>query len=218
MLGLHVVFAVDRAGLVGEDGETHHGVFDVGFLRQAPGLCLLAPASRAELSAMLQWAVEEYQGPVAIRYPRGADREYTDSCWTNDPLQSAVVHQNGRDLTIITYGSTLENAICAAKLAEDEGISVSVIRLMNLSQLPIEKLTQLLGSVKNVIVVEEVAANSGIGKELAYELSLHGVSAVTMDLGEHYVPHGSLNQLYRHCGLDAESICSKIKEVLGHEN
>ena len=77
MLGLHVVFAVDRAGLVGEDGETHHGIFDVGFLRQAPGMVILAPASRAELADMLIWAVEEYNGPVAIRYPRGTDLAYS---------------------------------------------------------------------------------------------------------------------------------------------
>ena len=84
MLGLHVVLAIDRAGLVGEDGETHHGIFDVGFLRQAPGMLLLAPASTAELQAMLQWASLTYTGPVAIRYPRGGNGEYSDAHWTPD--------------------------------------------------------------------------------------------------------------------------------------
>ena len=79
MLKLHVVLAVDRAGLVGEDGETHHGAFDVGFLRQAPDMKILSPASLAELREMLIWAVEGQKGPVAVRYPRGGDRGYSDS-------------------------------------------------------------------------------------------------------------------------------------------
>ena len=93
MQKLHVVFAVDRAGLVGEDGETHHGVFDVGYLRHAPGMTVLCPASCVELTQMMTWAVNDCTGPVAVRYPRGGDGRFTESNW--DPNASVVCHRHG---------------------------------------------------------------------------------------------------------------------------
>ena len=96
MLDLHVVFAVDRAGLVGDDGPTHHGVFDVGFLRQVPGMTVLCPADQAELAWMLRKAVFELSGPVAVRYPKGGDGAYTEIC-------PAPVIRQGRDMTLVCY-------------------------------------------------------------------------------------------------------------------
>lgn len=216
MLGLHVVFAVDRAGLVGEDGETHHGVFDVGFLRQAPGLTILSPASKAELACMLQWAIEKHDGPVAIRYPRGGDRDFAESAWTDDRDRSLVAHSSGKDAAILTYGTMLQNAMDAAKQLEDEGIQVSVLRLLNLSSLPIGQLEEALSDITCVVIAEEVAANSGICAELAYTMPEKKVFG--MDLGKHYVPHGSVDRLYAHCNLDGCAIAKKVKEVIGREN
>ncbi len=106
MLGLHVVFAVDRAGLVGEDGETHHGVFDVGFLRQAPGMTVLCPVSTTELRDMLIWAIFDHDGPVAIRYPRGTDRGYSMSSWEQraDIAKNGFLtcHRQGSDVALVT--------------------------------------------------------------------------------------------------------------------
>ena len=219
MLGLHVVFAVDRAGLVGEDGETHHGVFDVGFLRQAPGLKLLCPGSRAELADMLDWAVNQYDGPVAIRYPRGTDKSCKTSAWT-DAENTLVCEKQGVDAAIITYGSMLENALQSAQMLEKEGVSVAVYRLMCLTQLPMAKLAQQLGNISCVIVAEEVCAHSGISQEISCALVAINpqIRVFGMDLGGGYVPHGTLSQLYTHCGLDSDSISKKIKEVLGREN
>ena len=100
MLHLHVIFAVDRAGLVGEDGETHHGLFDVGFLRQVPGLTILCPGCRAELREMLQWSVQKCSGPVAIRYPRGGDGAFLTG-------GRETLFRVGRDITLITYGTMI---------------------------------------------------------------------------------------------------------------
>ena len=100
MLKLHVVLAIDRAGLVGEDGETHHGVFDSGFLRHAPGMTVLAPASCSELAEMLRWAVQCCDGPVAVRYPRGGDGAYTGSAWDSD--SGVACHRTGKDGAILT--------------------------------------------------------------------------------------------------------------------
>ena len=209
MLGQHVILAVDRAGLVGEDGETHHGVFDVGFLRQAPGMQILCPSSTAELKDMLRWAVKKHDGPVAVRYPRGGDRAYTDSAWTG--LDNTLVsHRQGSDVTIVTYGTTLQNAMDAAELLEEKGVCATVLRLLNVARMPAQEIAAYANGP--VIVIEETAANSGIHQALAYELPDHQVYG--MDLGESYVPHGAVDQLYKHCGLDAQSIANFVQEVL----
>ncbi|MBR5570178.1 MAG: 1-deoxy-D-xylulose-5-phosphate synthase [Oscillospiraceae bacterium] len=216
MLGLHVVFAVDRAGLVGEDGETHHGVFDVGFLRHAPNMLILSPASQNEFGQMMQWAITQYNGPVAIRYPRGADRSYTESAWKNDPEDSLAVHTEGKDAAIITYGTMLQNAMDAAALLQTEGKNITVIRLMNLSKQPVDALKEKLSGISRVFIAEEMAANCGVSHALAY--SLQDKNIYGLNLGDQYVPHGSVDQLYAHCGLDSRAIADRILEVLDHEN
>lgn len=214
MLNLHVVFAVDRAGLVGEDGETHHGIYDVGFLRHAPGMTLLAPASRKELQEMLVWAIEEQKGPVAIRYPRGSDRGYADSAW--DAGSSVVFHRKGEDVTLITYGVLLDNAMKAAELLCEQGIEATVLRLTKLTDISIEEITQSLSINKLVIVLEEVGGHCGIGSELAAKLQDSNV--ICVDLGDRYVTHGAINTLYEHYGLSPEAIKNHVLEVLQDEN
>lgn len=218
MLGLHVVFAVDRAGLVGEDGETHHGIYDVGFLRHAPGLTLLAPASRLELQRMLAWAVEEQNGPVAIRYPRGGDREYTDCDWT--PEHSLICHREGKDITLITYGVMIQNAIDSANLLAQQGIDAAVLRLTNLSDLPIDQLAKKLPANQKVVVLEEISGNCDVYRELAYELQQirPDCSVLGIDLGKQYVRHGSMGKLYDHYGLSPEAIMKRVMEVHQGEN
>ncbi len=216
MLKLHVVFAVDRAGLVGEDGETHHGVFDVGFLRQIPGMTVLAPASCEELRQMLTWSVNECNGPVAIRYPRGGDGQYSTSCCVG---QGVVNHRNGCKCAIITYGTLINQAVVAADLLAQQGIEAKVLRLTCLNPLPINALTEELAGVSHAFVVEETCANSGICADLGYQLSkIGGCKFTGMDLGSEYVTHGSIEHLYQKHGLNAQSIAKKIQEVLICEN
>ncbi len=215
ILKLHVVLAVDRAGLVGEDGETHHGVFDVGFLRQAPGMTLLAPASTRELSQMLRWAVKDCQGPVAIRYPRGGDGAFTDSLW--QPNAGAVSHRQGRDCTVVTYGTLVNQALEAARLLEEQGISVAVVRLTRLAPLEEETIFGLV-STKNVLVMEETGENSGLSAAIGYALQKNDCHVEHIDLGSAYVTHGSVKELYKSHGLDGASVASRIKEAFGYEN
>jgi len=218
MLGLHVVLAIDRAGLVGEDGETHHGIFDVGFLRQAPGMLLLAPASTAELQAMLQWASLTYTGPVAIRYPRGGNGEYSDAHWTPD--SGVITHRQGSAVAIVTYGKLVNNALAAAKLAETHGISVSVVRLTRIHPIAYDELPAALNGVKHVVVLEETAEGSGIYQDIGWNLQSHmpGCGFSKIDLGSRYPTHGTVEQLYKHYGLDAESVLKHIQEVYKVEN
>ncbi len=214
MLKLHVVLAIDRAGLVGEDGETHHGVYDIGFLRQAPGMRILCPGSVAEQQDMLSWAVESCDGPVAVRYPRGGDRGYAGSDWQNG--SKVKLHRQGAELALVTYGVLLSNVMEAAEHLAQEGIEVSVIRLLQVEPLPVNALRAAIGDAKTVIVIEEACAGSGIKAYTAWQLHLEDPSLriLGMDLGEEYVTHGDLKSLYKHYGLDAGSIAAFTKEAL----
>lgn len=220
LLHLHVVFAVDRAGLVGDDGPTHHGVFDVGFLRQAPGMRILAPASLAEQRDMLRWAVEDYDGPVAVRYPRGTEGAYRESAWTGDPDNGVVRHREGTDVTLLTYGSLLQNVLDAAEKLEERGISTCVLRIMTLSRFPVDRILEQMAPGKPLIVAEETMSGSGIRQALASELREKnpGCRVTGLDLGREFVPSGSIPELYRDRGLDSDAIAAFAEEVLRNED
>ncbi len=217
---LHVVLAVDRAGLVGEDGETHHGVFDVGFLRQAPQMAVLCPASLLELRDMMTWAVSTYRGPIAVRYPRGGDKNYVGSAWTDDGKTAVCCHKTGKDVTIVTYGTLLQNAMEAAEILENIGISSTVLRLLSVSPLPVKQVYEMLSENRRIFVMEETCKGSGICQELSWELQKLDKSCRVdgLDLGMHFVTHGKVETLHQELGLDGISVANTIKEALSHEN
>jgi len=220
MQNLHVVFAVDRAGLVGEDGETHHGVFDIGFLQQAPGMQILCPGSLAELRDMLTWSVCEQNGPVAVRYPRGGDRCHCPSAWNYNDCGVLHCHKQGKDVVFITYGTLLQNVSEAAHKLEEEQVSVGILRLLTVKPLPVREILSYITKDTLVVIVEETLRGSGIGQNLASEIlkALPDCKVDVLDLGDGFVTHGSLDALYRHCGLDGESIYSYVKEARNVEN
>ncbi|MBQ4549991.1 MAG: 1-deoxy-D-xylulose-5-phosphate synthase [Oscillospiraceae bacterium] len=210
LLKLPVVLAVDRAGLVGEDGPTHHGVFDVGYLRQVPGMTVLCPASHQELSDMLRWAVLRCGAPVAVRYPRGSEGAYKSSAFACDPA-GVCVHREGTDATLITYGNLINNVLAAADALAERGVGVRVLRLLSVTHIP--DLTELVSG--EVVVIEEAASGSGIKEAVSWKLRgrvVHGI-----DLGADFVPHGDQNSLYQFTGLDAGSITDFVCEVVHHE-
>ena len=205
---LHVVFAVDRAGLVGEDGPTHHGVFDVGFLSQVPGMTILCPASHRELQDMLRWAVLECKGPVAVRYPRGGEGMYTTSAFTG--VVSAIeVLRGGNDLTFVTYGVETNEVLKAAELLAFNGIHAQVLRLLSANRFDTESLARLVRGP--VIVVEEAAEGSGVKERIGWALPETRIAGI--DLGTGFVPHGDMASLLKKYGLDAESIAEFAREV-----
>ena len=224
LLGLHVVFAVDRAGLVGDDGETHHGTFDVGFLRQAPGMTVLCPVSMAEQQDMLRWAAEECSGPVAVRYPRGTDGSYAASDWAPccaaDKTGAVVRHREGADVTLITYGTMFNNVLAASELLAQQGIEATVLRLQTVAPLPVAQLAAEMSASRHVVVVEEISAGSGIRQDLAWRLQreVPGCKVDGIDLGHRFAVQGDMQSLYKHYGLDAESIAEFTREVLKHES
>ena len=217
LLGLHVVFAVDRAGLVGEDGETHHGVFDIGFLRQVPGMTILCPASIAEQKSMLTWAVEHCAGPVAVRYPRGGEGIYTADAF--DPQMCLVQHSDGKNAALIVYGSMLEPALDAMSILAEQGIRISVIRLTQLQTLAYRQLQDVLAGIPYVLIPEEVPTGSGIYEAVAASMYAAGANCKIqrVDLGTKFATHGNIQELYRHYGLDGRSLADRIKEEIQDE-
>ena len=215
ILGLHVVLGVDRAGLVGEDGETHHGLFDPAFLDTIPGMTVLCPASFAELRDMLEYAVYEVKGPVAIRYPRGGEGAYQDGA----PRHPAVLLREGTDLTLVGCGTLVNELLdCADRLAAD-GIRAEVVKLNTITPLPLELVARSVKKTGRLLVAEESAEMGGIGQRIAAGLLAVGVPVQGLALastGRGFVTHGTIPQLRRLCGLDGESLYHRAREVCGH--
>ena len=212
--GYHVVLGVDRAGLVGADGETHHGAFDVGFLATVPGMTVFCPASFAELRSMLRRAVFGETGPVAVRYPRGGEGDYRD-----DAGCGAAVLREGGDITVVAYGTMINEALTAADVLAEKGISAEVIKLGCIQPLDSTAVERSLEKTHRLLVAEECAAPGCVGQRLAAHVLERGIkvgSVSLLNLGERFVPHGSVPQLRRELGIDADGITAKAAEALGN--
>ena len=213
LLGLHVVLAVDRAGLVGEDGETHHGVFDVGYLRQIPGMTIYCPASQAELRRMLTTALLQDSGPVAVRYPRGGDGAYQAEFWEDRRWAHPA-------LTIVTYGINVNDCLAAAEHLRQERILADVIKLDRIAPLSLDAVLSSLEKSRHLLVVEEAAEAGCVGVELLAQLSRQGCcprKARLLNLRSGIVPHGAVALLRRRTGLDEGGIYQAAKELMAHE-
>ena len=212
---LHVVLGVDRAGLVGEDGETHHGVFDVAFLDSVPGMTVLAPSSYAELSGMLEQAVLHVDGPVAIRYPRGGEGAYQGDA---GPGHAAVLRQ-GDDITLVSYGILINDVLEAAELLAAEGVQAEVVKLNVITPLDPELVLESVKKTKVLLTVEDSAAHSSVGERLAAAVAEAGLRAKVLcrTSGDKFVTHGALSCLKQELGLDSAGIFrAALEEVRKH--
>lgn len=213
--GLHVVLAVDRAGLVGEDGETHHGVFDPAFLDTVPGITVLCPASFQELRSMLRRAVYEVSGPVAVRYPRGGETD-----WKEDrSAGAAALLRQGRDITLVGYGPFIQVLLEAAELLSRRGIEAEVVKLNTITPLDITCIKDSVKRTGRLLVAEDCVDMNCVGRRLVSGLADTGNcpgAFALQNLGRGFVTHGSVSQLRKLCGLDARSLCAKAEEVCAH--
>ncbi len=209
---LHVVFCVDRAGLVGSDGETHHGVFDVSYLSSVPDMTVLCPASYAELETMLRAAIYDINGSVAIRYPRGGEGKYT-ACNT----APETLLREGRDVTLVCYGIMTNEVLDAEERLAAEGISAEVIKLSMIKPPDFDLVMRSLRKTGKLLISEDVCEAGCVGSRILEEAAINEIhvrAAKLLNLGEGIVPHGTVAELLHDFGLDADGIVSAAMEMM----
>lgn len=216
ILKLHAVFALDRAGLVGEDGETHHGLFDVVYLSTVPGISVYAPASFAEMRTMLRHAVLQADAPVALRYPRGGENSYREDAG----VTPTVILREGSDVTIVTYGITTGDVLDMAALLENEGQHPEIIKLNCIHPLDSAPICASVRKTGRLLVAEECVSMGCIGQRIGAALAECGVAPRVMKLcntGDSFITQGTVTQLRKLCSLDVKSLYDASMEVLRHE-
>jgi 1-deoxy-D-xylulose-5-phosphate synthase len=214
---LPVTLALDRAGLVGEDGPTHHGVFDLAFLRHVPNMVMMAPKDENELQHMIKTAVE-YPGPTAVRYPRGAGCGVPmDQELKSLEIGKAELLLDGNDVVIIAIGNMVHPSLDAAKLLAADGISAAVVNARFVKPLDAEMILRMARQAGRVVTVEEHALQGGFGSAVLECLdagALNNIKTLRIGLPDAYIEHGSQKALRRKYGLDVEGIYTSIKEFV----
>ncbi len=211
---LHVVFALDRAGFVGEDGKTHQGLFDISYLSMMPNMTILAPKDEQELAEMLSFAVKEVDGPVAVRYPRGS-LPAVDTC---PPLEygRASVLREGEEVILFAAGRAFIEAEAAADLLKKEGISCTLVNARFVKPLDTELIDRLCRTHRLLVTVEENIGSGGFGSAVLDYVNRSGCGTrvVNLAVADRFVGHGSGDAQRKWCGLDAASIAGRIREEL----
>jgi 1-deoxy-D-xylulose-5-phosphate synthase len=214
---LPVVFALDRSGVVGEDGETHQGLFDLSFLRHLPNLVVMAPKDENELRDMLFTAVE-HPGPVALRYPRGRGVGVAfSSTLSKLPIGKAEVLREGEDLLILALGASVYPALEAATELDKQGFSATVVNARFVKPLDEHLILTLAAKHGRVLTVEENVLAGGFGSavlELLADRNLFGINVKRLGIPDVFVEHGTQDILRKKYGLDAAGILKSAQDIL----
>ena len=215
LLNLHTVFCVDRGGIVGSDGETHNGVFDINYLTSVPNMTVLCPANYDELNYMLRSAIYDYDGPVAIRYPRGGEGEYRQLHVRDEEIVS-----QGKHVTVVSYGIMINEALKAAQILARQGIEAEIVKISRIKPCGFDVCLDSLKKTGRLIVAEDCCSAGSVASRLSSAASEQGIEligAAFLNLGEGIIPHGKPNELMREQGIDAEAICRAAKRLLKKE-
>lgn len=213
---LHVVLGVDRAGLVGPDGETHQGCFDTLFLSEIPGFSVLCPANFAELRSMLRQALFEIKGPVAVRYPRGGEGAFREDA----SAEPVVCLRQGSGVTLLAYGPMTDHVLTAAEILHRErNIEARVLKLNRIAPLDIGLLSPWFHGGEVLAVPEDAFGAGCVGQRVAAILAEYGRAPgklILKNLGKTFAPEGSVPELERSFGLDGSGIAAAVWEAVGH--
>ena len=211
MQNLPVVFAVDRAGLVGSDGETHHGCFDLSYLSMMPNMTVMAPKNKWELSDMMKFAIRQ-NGPVAIRYPRG--EAYTGLEEYRAPIEmgKAEVLEKGKEIAILAVGNMVRTAVQVTENLRKKGYEPTLVNMRFVKPLD----TELLDSIKEdhslIVTMEENVKSGGFGEQVMtyYGGRMHGPAVRIVAIEDRFVPHGSVEDLMRQQQMDSDSVTERV--------
>ena len=216
MQNLHVIFAIDRAGLVGNDGPTHHGVFDISYLSMLPNMVIMAPKNIWELSDMLKFAVA-YNGPIALRYPRGEAYDELKEQRSPIELGKAEILRRGKNIALLALGAMVKIADQAATFLEQEGIEVTVVNMRFAKPLDTMMLDEMLESHESIITLEDHVIIGGMGSQVADYYQVKGSLPKNLKhigVRDEFIEQGSVSELYKECGMDVESVVALIRSIL----
>jgi 1-deoxy-D-xylulose-5-phosphate synthase len=220
LMDIPVVIALDRAGIVGDDGPTHHGLYDLSYLRFLPNIIIMAPKDENELRHMLKTALDSNH-PVAIRYPRGVGIGVKfDAELQSYPIGKAEVLKKGKDAAILAIGSMVYPSLQAAKLLEKEGIEAAVVNSRFVKPLDAELILNSASTCGKIITVEENCVIGGFGSAVMELLESHGLSTIKVlriALPDCIIPHGDTKMLQKKYGLDPEGIAQRAKNFIKTE-
>lgn len=212
---LHVVFPIDRAGIVGADGETHQGIYDISYLSHMPNMSILSPCRLTEFEQMLDYAVNIHSGPIAIRYPRGSE-EYGGTL-PYFAYGKAVVLREGTDMTVAASGRMVKKAdeICAA--LADDGVSCELIAIPTIKPLDTAAILKSASKTRRMITIEDNVKIGGLGSMIGTALAESGIkcSLRIFALPDKIIPQGSVSELDRTCGLGNGEIKDYVKDTVG---
>jgi 1-deoxy-D-xylulose-5-phosphate synthase len=214
---LPVVFAIDRAGLVGDDGVTHHGAFDLAYMRTIPNMIVTAPSNEHMLRNLLYTALKSANAPYSIRYPRGAG---SIENWHNDyqllPVGKGNKVVDGNDIIFLSIGTIANNVAKAIELLQHDGLSAAHYDMIFLKPIDTDILNEVAAKNCPIITVEDGTINGGLGSAVAEWLAENNINSKLIRLGlpDHFVTHGTIPQLQNVCGLDPQSIYNKAKEAI----
>lgn len=210
---LHVVFALDRAGLVGADGETHQGVFDAGFLSEIPNMTVMAPASYKEQENMLDFAINKFNSPIAIRYPRGSSDGDLVSDNIAVELGKGVISSHGKDVTLIASGKMVAEALKAKALLLEKGIDAEVVNLRFIKPLDENLILSSALKTKKVVVIDEAPIEASIAYRIR-NIVPKSVEMLYKTIPDEFTTHGSVEKLYEVIGIDGKGIAKSVEEWL----
>ena len=213
---LHVIFAIDRAGLVGSDGETHQGIFDISYLSQIPNMTVLAPKNKWELSDMIKFAID-FDGPIAIRYPRGL--AYDGLKEYRSPIRFAKSETifKGTDVVILALGSMVKTAETVCGILKEHGITATLINARFAKPFDGEVIKSLTAYHHTIVTMEENVKSAGFGEHVAEYLEDNGIDLklINISIPDAYVEHGNVDKLKEMLKIDALSVADRIiNEVL----
>ncbi|MCP8967045.1 1-deoxy-D-xylulose-5-phosphate synthase [Ectobacillus ponti] len=215
---LNVFFGIDRAGLVGADGETHQGVFDIAFLRHLPNLVIMMPKDENEGQHMVYTALTYDDGPIALRYPRGNGLGVPmDQELKAIPVGTWETLREGTDAAILTFGTTIPMALEAAEQLEQQGISVQVVNARFIKPMDEKYLHNLLGREIPVLTLEEACLAGGFGSgvlEFAHEKGYQGAQIELMGIPDRFIEHGSVNKLLEEIGMTTKDVAERIQAMV----
>ena len=211
MQNLHVVFAIDRAGLVGSDGETHHGCFDLTYLSMMPNMTVMAPKNKWELSDMMKFAVA-FDAPAALRYPRGEAWEGFED--RRDPIVwgKGEILVEGEEIALLAVGSMVKTAEQVRRRLWEHGIRATLVNMRFVKPFDRQLLKKLAASHSRFVTLEENVITGGFGQQVASWAGkeLPGISVMTVAIPDQFVTHGNVDYLYRELGMDEQSVTERI--------